>query len=909
MHSADERPEPDQLLRRIQADERSTRAKLKIFLGFAPGVGKTYRMLQNARELVDENVDVVVGAVETHGRYETASFTLGLEILPRDTPEYRVRTPEEFNLDAALARKPQVLLLDELAHTNLTGSRHTKRWQDVLELLDAGIEVHTTLNVQHVESLNDVIAQITHIQVRETVPDALLDRADEIELVDVSLEELLGRLRDGKVYVPAMAERAVRHFFQPGNLLALRELALLSTARRVDTEMQAWRHEHGVGEAAPVAEHVLVCVGPSPVSAVLVRAAKRMAAGLRATWTAATVETPGQLRLSADDRARIGRHLRLAEQLGARIVTLHGDSMSSAALEFARREGVTRIVIGKPTHPRWRDVLFGSMLEEVVRGSGHIDVHVISGTPEEPAAGGPSRSTAPSPRRSPQSYVWAALLVGSATIIAGLVYGRVELTEIVMVYLLGIVVVAVRFGRGPALFASALSVAAFDFCFVPPRFTFAVADVRHLLTFAVMFGVGLVIGTLTARVRQQAVAAELRERRTAVLYDLTRDLAGAQRSAQIASVAVRHLTISAGSAVAILLPDEDRLEVVAGEAGFFDDRERAVAEWVLEHEQPAGATTDTLSAAKALYLPLRASAQTLGVLAVSIDGDSLTQHPEQRQLLDTLGRQTAMALERAFLSETAHDNRVRADREELRSALLSSVSHDLRTPLAAITGAASTLLAQQNGSEAVRRELLETIFEEADRLNRLVGNLLDMTRLESGGMVVHKEWTPLEEVIGAALNRIDEQLAGRTVTATIPEDLPLVPLDGVLMEQMFFNLLENAVKYTPAGAPIDISARLAGDSVEVELADRGPGLEAGSEQRVFDKFYRRVKAGVPGTGLGLAICRGIVTAHGGAITAERREGGGALFRLRLPLGEGAPALEREPLQANLSAGTAPRGPS
>lgn len=893
MASSDTRPDPDELLRRVQeAETRKARAKLKIFFGFAPGVGKTYRMLQSARELVDQKVNVVVGIVETHGRYETAALTLGLEMLPKRKLEHRGRELEEFDLDAALARKPQILLVDELAHSNVPGSRHAKRWQDVLELLDAGIEVHTTVNVQHLESLNDVVAQVTGVEVRETVPDALLERADEVELVDVSIEELLERLREGKVYVPDQAARALHHFFQPGNLLALRELALLNTARRVDLAMQTWRLEHGHAEKQPIAEHVLVCVGPSPMSALLVRAAKRMAAGLRASWTVATVETPGDLRMNADDRARVARHLALAERLGARLVTLHGDRLSTALLDFAHRESVTRIIIGKPTHRRWRDLVFGSVLEEVVRGSGHIDVHVISG----PLKAEPTEERRSMRREHGEAsgYLWAVLLVAAATGAGSLLLGRIDRTDIVTIYMLAIVIVSLRYGRPPSVLTSVLSVAAFDLFFVPPRFTFAVADARFLLTFAMMLGVGLVIGTLAARVRRQAVAADVRERRTGLLYNLTRDLAGAKDSREIATAAVPHLTIAAGAPVTLLLPDsQGQLQAVAGMTEVIErERERAVAAWTLKHGKPAGAGTDTLSGSKGLYLPLRATARTVGVLAVQPSSEALPLDLEQRQLLDMLGRQTAMAFERGFLVEAAEGNRARAEREELRSTLLSSVSHDLRTPLAAITGASSTLLALPELS-TVERELLQTVFEEATRLNRFVSNLLDMTKLESGGIAVKKEWTPVEEVIGAALNRLDPELADRAVTVQLSEDMPLVAMDGVLMEQAIFNLLENTVKHTPKTATLEIRAWHEPNVLLIEICDRGPGFAAGSELHVFDKFFRAPGTRTQGAGLGLAITRAIVTAHGGTITAENREGGGARFRLRLPLGGSAPRVVSE----------------
>lgn len=899
MPRSDERPDPDRLLRGMQAEAQHARAKLKIFFGFAPGVGKTYRMLQNARDLFDEKVDVAVGVVETHGRYETAALLLGLDLLPQRRSEYRGRWLSEFDLDGALARKPAVLLLDELAHTNAAGSRHAKRWQDVLELLDAGIEVHTTLNVQHLESLNDVVAQITRAQVRETVPDVLLERADEIELVDVSIEELLTRLNEGKVYLPDQSARALHRFFQPGNLLALRELALLNTTRRVDHAMHSWRLAHGASTAQPVAEHILVCVGPSPLSAVLVRAAKRMAAGLRAQWTVATVETPVQFGLSAQDRLQVAQHLALAERLGARSATLHGDRLSAALLEFAHREGVTRLVIGKPTHPRWRDLVFGSLLEEVVRGSASIDVHVISGA-EDNDSRGASRPASRAPSQ-PWSYFWAALAATGATLLGMLLFGRVDRTDIVTLYILTIAIVALRFGWRPSLVTSVLGVAGFNFFFVPPRFTFAVSDARFLLTFATMLGVGLVIGTLASRVRQQAVAAELRERRTSVLYGLTRELAAERSSTEIARAASSHLSLAAGAPVALWLPDADgKLSAVAGGAELLE-RERAVAAWALEHEQAAGAGTDTLAGAEGLYLPLRASVRTIGVLSVELSTAGVTLDFEQRQLLDTLGRQTAMALERAFLAEEAEGNRARAEREELRSTLLSSVSHDLRTPLAAMTGAATTLLSQKTEA-SVQRELLQTILEEATRLNRLVGNLLDMTKLESKGIVVKKEWTPLEEVIGAALNRLDAELAGRVVDVRLADDLPLVCMDGVLMAQACFNVLENAGKHTPAETPLEVVAWRAGDTVVMEVRDRGPGFAPGTAQRIFEKFYRAPGTAAGGTGLGLAITRGIVVAHGGSIEAHNRSGGGGVFRLTLPLEGSPPALVGEPADAEQGEG-------
>ncbi|UQA55586.1 sensor histidine kinase [Polyangium aurulentum] len=889
------RADPDLLLRRVQAEEaRARRGKLKIFFGASPGVGKTYAMLEAARREKAAGRDVVLGYIETHGRAETAQLCAGLETLPRQTVTYRGKGLEELDLDAALRRRPAVVLVDELAHTNAPGVRHPKRWQDVFELLEAGIEVWTTLNVQHIESLNDVVSQVTHVRVRETLPDAVLERADEIELVDLPPDALLERLREGKVYRPETAERAEAQFFRRGNLLALRELALRKTAERVDTDVLAYRREQGIGATWAVAEHILVCIGPSPASADLVRAARRMAAGLRARWTAATVETPATGGFSQRDRARVTQHLRLAQELGASVATLSGQRMSEAILDYAREHNVTRIILGKPTHPRIRDMLFGSMLDEVVRGSGDIDVHVIAGEPRE------KETPAPRPRapRSMSAYLWSAASVAAATALAVSLSSVLDLADAIMVYMLEIVIVAYRFGRGPALLASALSVATLDFYFVAPHHTFAVADLRHLATFAGLFLVGFVTSGLAERVQRQATSARMREARTATLYALARELSQSRDAQKIAAVAVRHVFGAvAGRGVVLLLPNgEGRLAVACSEPRGLglDEREQGVAAWAFERGEPAGTGTGTLPGAEGLYLPLASASKSVGVLGIlPADAARLEDH-EQRDLLEALSHQIAMALGRTRLEEEAQEARLLMEREALRNTLLSSVSHDLRTPLAAITGAASTLLEGARALEVMERELLSTIYEEAERLNRLVSNLLDMSRLESGGLELHREWTPPEEVVGAALNRLERALEGRAVTASLPEDLPLVPLDGVLMGQVLFNLLDNAVKYTPRGSPIDISARVEKDRMIIEVADRGPGLPAGAEERLFDKFFRGPGGKrTAGTGLGLAICRGIVQAHGGTITAEQRPGGGAIFRIALPLGEAPPSVPGE----------------
>ena len=887
------RPDPDALLERVQRMEAARRrGRLKVFFGATAGVGKTYAMLEAARRERTAGRDVVVGLLETHGRGETAALLEGLELLARKTLEYRGRALEELDLDRALARHPSLLLVDELAHTNVPGSRHDKRWQDVAELCDAGIEVWTTLNVQHLESLNDIIAQVTGVRVRETLPDAVFEEADEVELVDLPPEVLLERLREGKVYGASQAKLAEEGFFKRGNLLALRELALRRTAEQIDADVQEYRRDQGIDRTWAVTEHILVCVGPSPLSAVLVRAGRRMAFGLRAKLTVATVETPGAV-LSEADRARVARHLRLAEQLGAEVVGLHGERVSTALLDHARASNVTRLVVGKPTHPRWRDRLFGSLLDEVVRGSGDIDVHVISGdAAEDGASRGERRQAQPVVARE---YGASAGVVGLATLADLVVYRGFDLSEVAMVYVLSIVVVASRFGRGPSALAAVLSVLAFDFCFVPPRFTFAVSDYRYLFTFATMLVVGLVVSTLTLRVRRQAESAVAREQHTAALYALTRELGGARSVRAIAQVAVRNAGAAFGAQVAVLLADgTGHVAPLLGLEGALavDEREAAVASWAFAHAEPAGLGTSTLPAASALYTPLVSAYQIVGVLGIRPTVGDVPVAAERRQLLDAFCHQIAMALERSRLLDEGHAARLRAERESLRNALLSSVSHDLRTPLAAITGAASTLLEDDAAPLDVRREMLQTVFDEADRLNRLVGNLLDMTRLEAGDLQVKKEWTPLEEVVGSALHRLERTLRGRSIDVDLPADLPLVAVDGVLVGQVFVNLLENAAKHTPSTSPIEIRARSEADEVTVEISDRGPGLPPGAEKRVFEKFYRA--AGGPGTGLGLAIARGVVIAHGGRIEALSRAGGGATFRFTLPIGGVPPTAPEEP---------------
>ncbi|MEW6586203.1 MAG: sensor histidine kinase KdpD [Nitrospirota bacterium] len=887
----EQRPDPDLLLDLMRSEaEKRREGNLKIFFGAAPGVGKTYAMLEAARQKLSEGVDVAVGVVETHGRKETENLLTGLEVIPRRTVEYRGATLSEFDIDASLSRKPALILVDELAHTNAPGSRHKSRWQDVYELLGAGISVFTTVNVQHLESLNDVVAQITGIHVRETIPDFLLERADEIELIDLPPEELLQRLKEGKVYVAEIAEHARRNFFRKGNLLALRELALRRTAERVDAQMQDYRRIKGVKAVWPAAERIMVCIGANPRSIRLIRAAKRMAAGLRADWISVYIEAPTAVKPSESDLRQLDDHMRLAESLGAETVTLTGHKASEEILNYARARNVTKIIIGKPTHPRWKDKIFGSLLDEVVRGSGDIDVYVISGDTDQAV---PKLAAKRIPQKSPvKDWLLSGGIVAACTGVAALMAPHFNLVDLAMVYLLGIMIAANRTGKGPSLLAAFLSVASFDFFFVPPYYTFTVHQISYYVTFIVMFMVALVIGRLTLRVREQASAARLRERRTAALYNLSRELVHEREIKSLSAIAMKHIGEVFSSKVVILLPDDKgNLTAPVTEEGTFtlDQRELSVAQWTFDHRQKAGLGTDTVPAAKALYLPLVTSSRTVGVLGILPDPSSTLLDQEQMHILESFTNQTAIAIERVLLAEEAQNALLKAETETLRNTLLSSVSHDLRTPLAAITGAASTLLQPDIAFDKYhRKELLKTMYEEAEHLNEIIRNILDITRLESGAIVVRKEWQSIEEIVGAVLERFSQKLGDHPLSVDLQSDLPLVPFDALLIEQVLGNLLDNAVKYTPRETPLRLSAMLKGDNLLVELADRGPGIPPGEEGRIFEKFVRG-SAAKGGIGLGLAICNAIITAHGGTIWAENRPGGGAAFRFTLPVG-GKPKL-------------------
>jgi len=878
------RPDPDALLAQSQADEAlEKRGQLKVFLGYAAGVGKTYAMLEAAHQRKDEGVDVVVSYVETHQRAETEALLSGLEVIPRTSISYRDVLLTEMDIDAILKRKPQLALVDELAHTNAPGSRHAKRHQDVQELLEAGIDVYTTLNIQHIESLNDVVAQITGMKVRETVPDSIIDVVTNIELVDLPPDELIQRLKDGKVYVPDQAQRAIEKFFRKGNLTALRELTMRRAAERVDDQMRLYMRTSAIPGPWPASERLLVCISPGALGERLIRTARRLADELKAEWFAIHVETPNQANLSQEQRDQVARSLRLAEELGARAVTIPGDSVAPSVLAYARRHNITKIMAGKPVRSRWMEFLRNSVVDRLIRTSGNIDIYVISSE-----AGPVSRQMSEDwrPHRPLWRYLLGLLLVAAATGLSALFAPAIHPTNLVVVYLLSVVLAAVYLGRGPGILVSILGVAAFDYFFVPPSLTLAVDDAEYLLTFVGLLAVSLVISQLTSMVRGQAEAVQRREAETVELYELGRDLTVAADLEAVAQAAISHVGQSFGREVAVFLPDGKDLKVFSTSPALnISDDDRAVAAWAFEHGQVAGRGTGTLPEAALRYQPLKTRRGVVGVLGVKPVDPARLLTREQLRTLDAFANQIGLAVERASLAEQARQTEMLEITDKLQTALLNSISHDLRTPLVSITGALSSLADDQILlDQAARRSLIETASEEADRLNRLVGNLLDMTRLESGAMRFKKEACDIQDVIGSALEELGSRIGTRPINIEIPPDLPLIQLDFVLVERVLVNVIDNGLKYSPPDTPIEIKVQRAGAFLEIKVADHGTGIPTEDLTRIFDKFYRVQRPGnVSGTGLGLSISKGIVQAQGGLITAENRPGGGTIITISIPM--------------------------
>lgn len=877
------RPSPDALLEAVRAEERG---RLKVFLGAAPGVGKTYAMLRAAHRKKADGIDVVVGLVETHGRRETEELLSGHEILPRLTLAYRGQTLTEFNLDAALARKPKLILVDELAHTNAPGARHPKRYQDVDELLAAGIDVYTTLNIQHIESLNDIVMKITRIRVRETLPDSVIERADEVELVDLTPEELLQRLKEGKVYVPENAQRAMRHFFQHGNLTALRELALRRTAERVDDQMVAYMQRHAIEGPWPAGERIMVCIGGDALGPTLVRHARRLADLMNAYWVVVTVERPTETAADEAGRALLAEAMNLARQLGADTVTLAGRDIVREIMGYARNHNITQIVVGRGDVSWWRGLLRRSLVRALLRESQSVALHVVAGRKARERASAPTGLTRPKLR--PLPYGFAALAVAVTVAVGHVIVPDVPPQSVSMLMLVAVLMTAVLFGTGPAILAAILSFVGFNFFFVEPLHTFTVAQTHELIALLVLLVAGIVTGAMAGRIRNQADVAQRRHKATRALYDFSRKLGATAKVDDLLWAVASQVAGTVAGRCVVLIPADDDLVL---QAAFPPDEEidaggRAAARWAWQKCEIAGWGSGTLPETLWQFRPIHTARGCVGVAGFRRNDEQRRLPPEADRTLNAILDQAAVAIERAGLVHDMAQAEALVATEKLRSALLSSISHDLRTPLASIIGSSSSLLAEQlELTEAQRRDLLRNVQEEAERLNRFVTNLLDTTRLESGAIRPRFDWSDLRDIVARVQQRISARLGRRRLDCRFSDNLPPVRLDPVLMEQVLFNLVDNAVKFSPDGSTIEIAADRREGVLVVDVCDRGVGIAADQLERVFDKFYRLERADrtPAGTGLGLSICRGFVEAMGGRIVAVPREPGpGTIFRISLP---------------------------
>jgi len=890
----DWRPNPEELLQKIHKENRG---KLTVFLGAAAGVGKTYTMLETAHERLAEGVRVVIGWVETHGRAETEKMVDGLPQIAPKALEYRGKNLLEMDIDAILAQKPELVLVDELAHTNVGGSRHIRRFQDVEELLKVGIHVYTTLNIQHIESLNDVVAQITGVIVRETVPDSFIEQADNIQLIDIPPEDLIKRLKDGKVYVSGQAEQALKKFFRSGNINALRELALRFTASRVDHDMAEYMRLHQIDGPWPAAGRVMVCVSASPFSAHLIRAAHQLAKGLRADLLAVYVDT--QVRrfpMGEKERDRVWRNLRLAEELGGKIVTAAGTDIVQEMLVVARNENVTAMVIGKPRHSRWRNFWQGSLVDKLIRRSDSINVYVIQGTAEEEEQRSSISTALPDAPTVPWLFIAGGLLMTTVvTVVSWLGREQLELVNIALLYLLPVLFSAAWWGRWPSYVTAVVSVLTFDFLFTPPVMTFAVSDIRYLWSFIIFLVVSFLIGRRTELLRKEVRLARQRETSVRTLYDFSRQIAAVIDLNQIAWNFVKHTGVVIGRNTVMLLPDNNGKLVLAGKydigvpdcqggQAILPAAEYAVASWVLANGQVAGRSTETLPGANFLFIPLSADSRTVGVFGIHLGQQKITQ--EERQLIFAWAGLAAIAVERVKLTETARQAALLKESEQLRTALFNSVSHELRTPLAAIIAAISTLLdAGVQYSADIQRDLLETVQDGANRMERVVANLLDTARLESGMLQLKTDWCDVEDIVGTAIRRMGDITRKYVLQTRLSSGLPLLRADCVLLEHVLANLLDNAFKYSSPGSEITIAAEQCGSEIIVSVQDAGSGILAEDVSKIFEKFYRarRQAVQVAGTGLGLSICKSIVEAHGGRIWANNCPDWGAIIYFTIPV--------------------------
>jgi len=880
----DDRPNPDKLLRQVQEEERKEkRGKLKIYLGAAPGVGKTHEMLHDAKDELQKGLDVVVGVAESHGRAEINSLLTHFEILPKIKIEYRGKELLEFDLVQAIKRHPDLILMDEMAHTNAPLSRHKKRWQDIEELLHRGIDVYTTLNVQHIESVSDDVAQIINAPIKETVPDFMLELADTIELVDLPPEMLLKRLQEGKVYIPAQAEVAAQYFFRKGNLIALRELALRITANQVGKQVLLYREDQGIKHVWPTKEKILVCVGPNHESLKLIRDARQMATGLQAEWLAVYVDTPN-VKKHEENRHNAIKNLHLAEQLGARTHVLVGMDVVKEILQFSREQNVTQIMVWKHIKTRWRDFFTRHLADEILRQSGEINVYIVTGMRHDI---GYEEKLPIKKSFSWKTYCFAIFMVAFTTLLNIFIFPWASSSDLIMVYLLGVIITA-RFGQsGPSILASVTSVIAYDFFFIPPYYSFTIPSIELLFTLLTMLVVSQVISQLTIMTRKQAEAAKYIAKQTSALYTLSRQLASSRGTDKLLRIGLDYLETLFDSMVTTLLHENNELKIRPEQhLKKLDEKEQSIAEWVFDLRQVAGLGTDTLSYSPALYMPLLTPNACIGVLRIQPKTQRLFS-PDEMRLLEASANQIALALEVDRLQEMDTQSALQNTVDHVRSVLLQSVSHDLRTPLVAVLGSAS-LLAEM-GQKLTRDKVIalgKNIYFEIEQLSRLINNLLQITYLETESVKLKKQLLSLTDVINTVVKTSSKKLYDRKVTIIIPPNLPDIPFDPTLIQEALLNLIDNAVKFTPSGSPIEIIVTLdeQNKNVLISIEDHGPGIVEDEIKKLFEKYYRgRMLTAERGLGLGLAICQKIITAHGGKIWAENRKGGGAVFRFTLPL--------------------------
>lgn len=895
----DDRPSPESLLQ--EAGQDDGRGRLKIFLGAYPGVGKTYGMLQAAQERRREGVDIVVGVVETHGRQETEAMVRGLEQIPRRRMPYRGRVLMEMDIEALLWRKPALAIVDELAHSNVPGSRHDKRWQDVAELLEAGIDVFTTLNIQHLESLNDVVQRISGIQVDETVPDNVLDLASEIELVDLPPDDLLQRLQEGKVYAAPQIEQARRNFFNKGNLTALRELAMRLASERIDGQLLDHMARHAVPGPWPTRDRVLICVDDTLVAKQLVRSTRRMAERQRVPWIAVHVTTASDYVTRHGTGERADEALRLAESLGAEVVTLYAESdVVGELLTYAHKRNVTRIVVGRQKRGGWRAWFKPDFARRLIEAAGDFEVVVVGAQkPRRPPRQLPAQ---PEARRvNWLDYLASTIIVAFAGLLSWPVYSVLPLPNVSLVFTLAVLIVAIRCGLWPSVYASVLGFLVYNFFYTVPYYTFTVFRQDELFTIVFFLVTSVLVGNLAARLRRQIRAMQVAVRRTNTLLEFSRKIAAAGSLDDVLWAAVYHVAATLDCRSLVLMPDtKGRIDIAAGypPEDHLDFKDQSAAEWAWNNGRPAGRASDTLPSADWLFVPLKSKDATIGLLGVAFENRPRSLTLEQRKMLNALADQVAVAIERSQMAASIEEQRLISESEQLRSTLLSSISHDLRTPLVSIIGSATTLKTYRNQiSERDQNELIRTILEQGERLSRFVENLLNMVRMSHGGLRLQRDWCDVSDIIGRAAANIGSERATGRVSFDLPEDLPSIRADPVLMEQVFINLLDNALKHSGEEGVVNVGARQTDAQLEITVSDDGPGIPAEKRDEVFEQFVRLgTTDGRPaGTGLGLSICRGIVVAHGGTIVAEAGPGGrGTTIRVCLPL-DPAPDTDTGPL--------------